>query len=111
MEYDSFFKDEPNGVLICDNEDLGNGYHCEAWKYGDTSKKEAPPKKMSPIICPQCKTEVAHIQGCGSPGMGYPYRASYEFIFFAQGDRPIGFEGYDKVLIESMANEGEIILS
>lgn len=42
------------------------------------------------IHCPSCGSVAGKKQGLGSPGMGYPYRSSYEMILFlAKGKRKI----------------------
>jgi site-specific DNA-methyltransferase (adenine-specific) len=45
--------------------------------------------RMKPVYCPACSTHVLDSRGKGKPGMGYPYRSSYEVILFLQkGKRP-----------------------
>jgi site-specific DNA-methyltransferase (adenine-specific) len=61
--------------------------HDAAVKVGFDPKKpliwEKVGKKM-PVKCPNCRVQVTHIQGRGSPGMGYPFRSQYEMVYFAQ---------------------------
>lgn len=40
--------------------------------------------KLERISCPNCGTHVGDRHRPGVPGMGYPYRSSYEFILLAQ---------------------------
>lgn len=40
--------------------------------------------------CPRCRTPLKEEVGLGSPGMGYPYRSSYEMVAFGQkGNRGV----------------------
>jgi len=40
--------------------------------------------KIEPVTCPRCGTLVTERHAPGAPGMGYPYRSSYEFVLLAE---------------------------
>lgn len=40
--------------------------------------------KLEKVSCPNCGAHVTERHRAGQPGMGYPYRSSYEFILLAQ---------------------------
>lgn len=40
--------------------------------------------KLEHVSCPRCGTHVTERHAPGAPGMGYPYRSSYEFVLLAE---------------------------
>jgi site-specific DNA-methyltransferase (adenine-specific) len=40
--------------------------------------------KLEHVNCPRCGTQVTERHTPGTPGMGYPFRSSYEFILLAE---------------------------
>ncbi len=40
--------------------------------------------KRQPVNCPRCGTHVLDQHAAGTPGMGYPFRSSYEFVLHAE---------------------------
>jgi site-specific DNA-methyltransferase (adenine-specific) len=40
--------------------------------------------KREPVNCPRCGTHVLDQHTKGTPGMGYPFRSSYEFVLHAE---------------------------
>lgn len=40
--------------------------------------------KLESVACPRCGAHVTERHAPGAPGMGYPYRSSYEFVLLAE---------------------------
>lgn len=40
--------------------------------------------KLEHVNCPRCGTQVTERHSKGTPGMGYPFRSSYEFVLLAE---------------------------